>query len=61
MKNIDADNKLKRHGTNIVSDNRSMLEIASSFVKDYAFLLVLGLNIARTVKIFMKEFLINLK
>ena len=51
IKNINADAKIERNGYKISEDNRSPLEIAISFIKDYFFLIIPFYNIFKSVKL----------
>lgn len=55
FKNNMANAAIKRKGYNISSDNRSKSEILSSFIKDYFYILVPGVNIYKAFKLFMKD------
>ncbi len=54
-KDIAAKHKIERMGFKVNPDNRSILEIASSFIKDYFFLLIPVVNVVKAIKKFIKN------
>lgn len=55
VKNNAADNGIRRSGKIISKDNRSLSEKLISFLKDYAYLAVPGLNLVKSFKKFISD------